>query len=326
MSNAIAATETDAIVLPDRAAWLEWRAHHIGGSEVAAILGENPYLSAFELWARKTGEIPTPEVDSEAALWGKILEAPIAEEYARRTGRKLVDPGPFTVRQHRTLPFVGVTLDREILDEQRGPGVFEAKTTNFFAGKSWREGAPIMPQIQLHHGLAVTGWTWGSVVCLVAGQTLEHVDLERNEDMVDMIEDRCAWFWDLVERKEPPPIDASESTERAIKALHPKDSGARIMLPADAAIWARELEAAKQAAKAAEEMKRAADNKLRAAIGGASFGDLPDGTGGFSLLTTERAGYTVESTTYRTLRAVKAKAAKTTTKGKKGSHGTAEAE
>ena len=40
----------------DHQEWLSLRANYIGGSDAAAILGLNPYKSAYALWAEKTGK------------------------------------------------------------------------------------------------------------------------------------------------------------------------------------------------------------------------------------------------------------------------------
>lgn len=69
----------------DRAAWLEERRKGIGGSDVAAVLGLNPYRTPLDLWEDKTGkaeELP----QSESAYWGTALEDVVAHEFSTRTG------------------------------------------------------------------------------------------------------------------------------------------------------------------------------------------------------------------------------------------------
>ena len=41
-----------------RTEWLALRTDTIGASEIAAILGVHPWLSPYELWARKSGLLP----------------------------------------------------------------------------------------------------------------------------------------------------------------------------------------------------------------------------------------------------------------------------
>ena len=42
----------------DKDEWLSLRKGYIGGSDAGAVLGMNPYKSAYSLWAEKTGKIP----------------------------------------------------------------------------------------------------------------------------------------------------------------------------------------------------------------------------------------------------------------------------
>jgi hypothetical protein len=57
----------------------QFRASVVGASEVAALFDCSPYLTKFELWHRKKGNIATPEFnarhdngmpDDERILWG----------------------------------------------------------------------------------------------------------------------------------------------------------------------------------------------------------------------------------------------------------------
>ena len=46
----------------DNQAWLDWRKDGIGASDVATILGVNPYKTRYELWAEKTGLVDAPDL------------------------------------------------------------------------------------------------------------------------------------------------------------------------------------------------------------------------------------------------------------------------
>ena len=54
--------------------WLEHRMEGIGGSDVATILGMNPYKSALRLYMEKTREIEAEPVDNEFVELGNELE------------------------------------------------------------------------------------------------------------------------------------------------------------------------------------------------------------------------------------------------------------
>ena len=54
--------------------WLAARQAGVGGSDVAAILGISPWVSAFALWHAKAGNIPAEVLTDEPVYWGKALE------------------------------------------------------------------------------------------------------------------------------------------------------------------------------------------------------------------------------------------------------------
>lgn len=50
------------VALDDRQAWLEHRENYIGGSDVSAIVGVNPYKNNQQLWEEKTGRRQTEDI------------------------------------------------------------------------------------------------------------------------------------------------------------------------------------------------------------------------------------------------------------------------
>ena len=65
-------------------AWHALRAKHVGGSETAALFGEHPFLTKFELWHRKIGNLPSPDFsDNSRIFWGQTLEPAVAMGVAK---------------------------------------------------------------------------------------------------------------------------------------------------------------------------------------------------------------------------------------------------
>jgi putative phage-type endonuclease len=282
--------------------WLEYRNKGIGGSDAAAILGVNPWTSPLALYCEKLSLTP-PKVEAERMEWGRILEGPIATKYTEKTGRKLgVEP---FILQHPHLPFVLANIDRLIVkDNDKGPGVLEIKTTSAYLADAWKEDVPIVPQIQLQHYLAVTGFTWGSIVVLIGGQKLEYYDFDRNDDFIRVLLEKEAEFWERVQKKEPPPVDALSSTSKALKILYPKDSGETIMMPAEAEEWAEALQKAKDDKKETEGIITGLENKIKATLGEATWGMLPSGEK-FQWKWQIRKAYEVAASESRVLRKLK---------------------
>ena len=267
---------TATAVKQTRAEWLAERRTGIGGSDAAAIMGVSPWRSAYALWAEKTGLAPVEDTEeSEAMEWGRRLEPLVAEKFSEVTGRQIA-PGAGIVR-HPRHEFMLATLDFNQQCPERGPGVLECKTLGFFRSDEWNEEPPLHYQIQVQHYLAVTGREWGSFAALIGGQRFVWCDVPRNDGFISALEEECAAFWERVKLGDPPPIDGSRSTAAALKRLYPKDSGQTIVLPAEASAWHDEIETAKAEIDRWTEIRLAAENKLKAAIGDATEAYVPGG-------------------------------------------------
>ena len=293
-----------------RECWLAGRNTGVGASEVAVLFGLAPesWGSAWSMWAEKTGRNERPPLKGEWLDWGHKLEPVIAAEYTERTGRKLWDGGgPYVVAIDQELEILRCTPDRWVIDApgKPGNGLLQMKNAGWYMAHDWDEGVPDHIVMQVQSEMACTGLGWASVAVLVGGNSFKHFDVERDEETIAEIRAHVSWFWNLVKTDTPPPIDGSEATAKAIKRLHPHDSGDEVTLTFEHAIaWDRLREMKVEIAAIAKSHKAAlgeAENTLKAAIGSATFGRLPDGRR-LSLKTIERAGYPVPPTTYRTLK------------------------
>lgn len=289
------------MVATTREDWLAGRVDSVGASEVAAVMGISPWDSVYSLWARKCGLVAGDSEETEWQRWGNILEPAICDEYTLQTGRKIIDHGRYATRRSTTCPVLTCTLDREIEGDARGPGPLEVKNVTAYKADEWDGAPPLIYQIQVQAQLEVTGWQWGSIAALIGGNTFRWIDVERNEAFIELMRSKVLAFWQLVETRTPPPIDGSDSTADALRRLYPTESGETVALPGEAIGWDDQIREANEAIKAAEERKQEAQNKIRAAIGTASFGVLPAG-GRYSLKETKRKAHTVGETTVRSLR------------------------
>ena len=59
------------IQLTSREEWLNKRTSFVGGSEAAALVGKNPYMSNIDLWQIKTGQQAKADIDDkEYVIYG----------------------------------------------------------------------------------------------------------------------------------------------------------------------------------------------------------------------------------------------------------------
>jgi putative phage-type endonuclease len=215
--------------------WLEVRKKGIGSSDAAAAVGLNPYKSPLELWLQKTGKDaalakPDPEDEADPVYWGTLLEPIVAAHYTRRTGNKVRRIN--AVLQHPTESWMLANIDREVVGDAV-VDILECKTAGLNGARLWADGVPEYVQLQVMHQLAVTGKKAADVAVLVCGQELRIHRIERDEPMIANLIEVERSFWRHVETNTAPPADGSESADRALRCLFPRDSGETLDLAGD---------------------------------------------------------------------------------------------
>ena len=71
------------------------RRHGLGGSDVAAVLGLDPWRSPLDVYVDKVEG--SQRTENAPMQWGNRLEAPIADAYAERTNTLLATVGTCSV-------------------------------------------------------------------------------------------------------------------------------------------------------------------------------------------------------------------------------------
>lgn len=251
------------------------RVKGLGGSDAPVVAGLSPYKTALQLYYEKRGELPISEEETEEQYWGKVLEKPIADAYAKRTGRKIREQ---PIKFSTTIPFMLANIDRQIMKDPRGPGILEVKAPGYWPGKDLR-GADDIPDhfyIQGQHYLKVYGYQWCSFAILVGGQRFLWFDVERHEGVIAQLVEIEGEFWERVQTGNPPSPDGSPATRELFKRLYPQDTGKVVTLEtpefvkaAADFIYYRDLE------KAVETDKAECENTLKAAMADASEAIIP---------------------------------------------------
>lgn len=189
--------------------WLEDRRKGIGGSDVATILGLNKYKSVYQLWLEKTDQIEVTSAQSEAAYWGNTLEEVVAEEFSKRTGKKVRRRN--RVFEHSKYPFLRANIDRDIVGEN---AVLECKTANQFLANEWDDDEiPIQYICQVQHYMNVLNLDYVYFAVLIGGQKFVWKKMERDQELIDMITEKLVAFWtENVEKGIEPAIDGLKAT------------------------------------------------------------------------------------------------------------------
>lgn len=202
--------------------WLSLRKGRIGASQIGVLFDCHPHLSKYALWMVLSGRIPEPEVGGDRPEAGLRFERAAAEWIAEQEGWE-VKPFPgYAV--HDTIEGLGASPDFEILAVPRG--LLEVKWSDWLVHKrQWGGEPPAHILIQLQAQLCVTGYSWGAVGCVVGGNERHVYRFERRPKIIAEIERRVDEFWQSIRDGREPPVDGSDSTAAAIKALYPGDDG-----------------------------------------------------------------------------------------------------
>lgn len=249
--------------------WTKLRADTIGGSDASAILGLNPYKSAYALWSEKTGKvIPEDISQKEAVRLGTDLEEYVAKRFTEATGKKVRRENYTIFRED--MPYAHANYDRLVVGENAG---LECKTTNALHLGKFKNGEfPVNYYCQCMHYMMISGAERWYLAVLVLGIEFKVFVIERDEDEIAALMAAEADFWNLVQTDTPPEIDGSVSTVDALNAEYPaSEPETEIDLTGYTADLAILDECARQI-KELEEKKTAAQARIMKAMGTAERG------------------------------------------------------
>jgi putative phage-type endonuclease len=194
----------------DEKEWLAVRNKGIGGSDIGAICGVSPFSSARQIYLKKTGQYDEATQQSsdssERMLFGHLLEPIVANEFARRTGKLLVEAG--ATFAHKDYSWMRANVDRLIVDEDGVPyGILECKTTSEYNNDAWESGDILMSYMyQLNWYMHILDLKYGAFACLVGGNKFYHYEVFRNDDLInDVLVPKATEFWydNVLALKEP---------------------------------------------------------------------------------------------------------------------------
>lgn len=206
-------------VLKDREAWLKNRTRGIGGSDIAAVVGLNPYKSNVDLWMEKTGQT-TPEDISEKdyVKYGTEAECHLRELFKMDFPQYAVDYVENNSFTNSKYPWAVASLDGWLTDEDGRRGVWECKTTNILQSmqkEKWNQKIPMNYYCQCLFYMAVIE----AEFCVLKAQLktkfdgvpylqTKHYFIERSEvqDDIDYLMQKGSEFWQFVQSGQCPAL------------------------------------------------------------------------------------------------------------------------
>lgn len=198
----------------DKNEWLEHRKSGIGSSEVASILGLNPWETPYQLWRSKKG-LEEPKTETFAMKAGHYLEDAVARFWTDETSREIIKASAEDILiVNNEKPFLRVSPDRTFWlpgmpKNANNKGILECKTTQAAIDP---EDLPKHWFCQLQYQLGVAGLEQGSLAWLTGGREFGHKDIALVPDFYEWMTEEVERFWvdNILGDVEPEAINASD--------------------------------------------------------------------------------------------------------------------
>jgi len=250
------------------------RKQGLGASDVPAVLGKDPFRSAYDLWLDKTGRLPEETADEAARFEvNNALEPAILQLAARRLGQPVVKPTNTFIHPGNVIM---ANVDGMVEKFARGQPIVEAKST-CLTGDWGDEGTDQVPdrvmiQVQMQMLCAQSGVAYVARLLSKFGFTFSLYRIPFNEGLANELLSRANAFWqNNVVRDVPPEIAASNLPDLDLLGRIDRMDNAVPVAPELVAAFL----AANEARKSAEEAESVAKAKLVAALGDSERGDVP---------------------------------------------------
>lgn len=206
-------------VLDSREDWLKNRAKGIGGSEISAVVGRNPYMDNVTLWEIKTGRRKAEDISNKPYVqYGTKAEEHLRALFALDFPQYQVFYEENNSFANDRYPFARASLDGWLTDGKGRTGVLEIKTTEILRSmqrEKWKDRIPMQYYTQILMYLAVLEADF----CVLKAQlkschdgeitlTTKHYFIERCEveDDINYLMTEGEKFWEYVNRDERPPL------------------------------------------------------------------------------------------------------------------------
>lgn len=206
-------------IFSNREDWLKNRNKGIGGSEISAVVGCNPYMDNVTLWEIKTGRRNSDDIsDMPYVRYGTQAEEHLRALFALDFPEYKVmykENNSFTNDRY---PFAQSSLDGWLVDDKGRTGILEIKTTEILrAGQreKWKDRIPTNYYCQCLMYMAVTEADFAVLKAQLKTDfdgdvrlETRHYHIERREaqEDIDYLMWKGAEFWEYVKSDTRPPL------------------------------------------------------------------------------------------------------------------------
>ena len=258
----------------NREEWLEYRKSGIGSSEVATIVGLNPWETPYQLWRRKIG-LDEPKSETFFMKAGHYLEDAVARFWQDETGKQVIkaSASDWLIRNNDK-PFVQVSPDRTYwLDDSHSAdnkGILECKTTQRAIDG---DDLPKTWFCQVQYQLGGAEMQQGSIAWLTAGREFGYRDLALVPDFYGWLVEEVEKFWvdNILGKQEPD----SQSVQDVLIKYNKHTNGKVVEVGEDVMEAYNNLKSVREEIANLEKQKEELEAKLKMGFGDAeaiSFG------------------------------------------------------
>lgn len=256
-----------------REEWLHFRKEGIGSSEVATVVGLNPYESPYQFWKRKTAQIDGTEVPREETMamkLGHLLEGAVAQCWCDETGREIIKRSACDwLIVNGDKPFLRVSPDRTywlrgMLKNSKNKGILECKTTQ---KKIDADDLPKHWFVQLQYQLGVAEMEHGSLAWLTMGRDFGYKNITLVPDFYKWLVEEVEKFWrdNILQRIEP----AATTLEDVVMKYNAHTDGKVVEVDEDIFVAYQNLKEVKERLAQLKEEHDAFEEKIKFAFGDA---------------------------------------------------------
>ena len=132
------------VQLANHEEWLKNRMNGIGGSEISAIVGLNPYMSNIDLWELKTGRRQAEDISEKPYVqYGTQAEMHLRGLFRLDFPQMAVEYVDNNSWRNDKYPWAQASLDGWLTDQQGRRGILEIKTSEVLAAQhkeKWQNG------------------------------------------------------------------------------------------------------------------------------------------------------------------------------------------
>lgn len=209
----------EMIVLKNREEWLKNRLNGLGGSEISAVVGLNPYLNNITLWEYKTGRKQPKDIsDKPFVKYGTEAEPLLRELFKLDFPEYSVEYIENNSFKNSRYPWAQASLDGMLTDSEGRKGILEIKTTeilNSMHREKWNNKIPNNYYCQCLFYMAVLEAEFcvlkaqlKTVVDGVPYLQTKHYKIERSDvqEDIDYLMQGGEKFWQYVKSDKQPPL------------------------------------------------------------------------------------------------------------------------